>query len=74
MTEKPMRIDIIQNTQIVKTLFPASKKEAAKIYFAHQSHDFEYTLLTVGKREYTTAQAERFFAEFEKDKTGIQIN
>ena len=63
-----IQIDVIQDTQVVLTFRPPSKAEAAKIYFEHSANVYEYTRLTVGKRAYTTAQAERFFEEFTKER------
>ena len=74
MTDKAIQIDIIQDTIKVMTFHPATKKEAAKIYFAHLANTFEYTLLTVGKREYTTAQAKRFFRGFTANKVPISLS
>lgn len=55
------QIDILINTEVVKTIQTQSLWEARRLYRSNQDSWEQYTRLSVDGRPLTTGQAERFF-------------
>lgn len=55
------QIDILVNTEVVKTYRTRSLREARRVYRSNQCSWEQYTRLSVDGRPFTTGQAEQFF-------------
>lgn len=55
------QIDILINTEVVKTVRTQSLREARRLYRSNQGSWEQYTRLSVDGRPFTTGQAEQFF-------------
>lgn len=55
-----LMIELIQEGEVYAAFHPESPKEAKQLYYKHAALPGQYTRLTVGARQLTTAQAERY--------------
>lgn len=60
-------IRIYENTAIVREMKFTEKDKARSVYFANAFLSTQYTQLIVGKREYTTAEADKYFGRMGRD-------